>query len=100
MILQQTCPGKTNGSEQSFQAFLWNNTRYIIYGTNERIEIYTGNFEHVQTVPVLQDAEKGKVSAVAVCDAHSMVSTRGIRSFIFANRRPFRIDSEIAVFYG
>nr|CAG8594390.1 7162_t:CDS:10 [Entrophospora candida] len=52
MLLQQICPGKSNGHIQSFYTALWDNTRYIIYGAANKIVIHNGDFIHLQTIDV------------------------------------------------
>ncbi|CAG8572440.1 2105_t:CDS:10 [Ambispora gerdemannii] len=50
MLLQQTCPGKINCAIQSLNIGLWNDVRYILYGTWDKLVIHNGCFEHVQTI--------------------------------------------------
>ncbi|CAB4445912.1 unnamed protein product [Rhizophagus irregularis] len=50
MLLKQVCPGKSNGLVQSFHTAYWENSRYLIYGTGNKLVIYSGLSELVQTI--------------------------------------------------
>ncbi|CAG8644989.1 7798_t:CDS:10, partial [Funneliformis mosseae] len=50
MLLQQISSGKSNGFVQSFHTAYWENSRYIVYGTGNKLVIYNGFSELIQTI--------------------------------------------------
>ncbi|CAI2173798.1 12343_t:CDS:2 [Funneliformis geosporum] len=58
MLLQQIHSGKSNGLVQSFHTAYWENSRYIVYGTGNKLVIYNGLSELIQTIDASEFLEE------------------------------------------
>ncbi|RIA89474.1 RAVE protein 1 C terminal-domain-containing protein [Glomus cerebriforme] len=87
MLLKQICPGKSNGLVQSFHTAYWENSRYLIYGTGDKLVIYRGS-GFVQTINVSEilegESNEKKIFSVELSEFDGKIAvTIGTNVLIF-----------------
>ncbi|CAG8644285.1 9485_t:CDS:10, partial [Paraglomus occultum] len=70
-----------------FYTALWNNSRYIVFGTADKVVIYDGHFKHIQTICVreflvdLVTSPECKVISVELSNTHGQLAVT-IESYV------------------